>query len=499
MAKMKPDANDLAESYPPTLGAVADAMGVSAGNFADVPITGLTADSRAVREGFVFFAMPGTRIDGARFIPDAVRAGAVCVIGVGERPADLDRMVLYLRVEEPRGALSRAAARAYPAQPRTIVAVTGTAGKTSVADFTRQIFAQRKRRAASLGTLGLIGPDGADYGSLTTPDPVTLHQRLHALAHDGVTHLAMEASSHGLDQHRLDGVRLAAAGFTNLGRDHLDYHPDIESYFAAKLRLFEALLPAGAPAVINLDGDRGAEAAVAVGFAGRQALTVGRRGQFIGLEHVEPSPEGQRMTLAFNGGFHDVMLPLLGAFQVENALVAAGLAIAAGEKPAGVFKALEMLKGVPGRLDLVGRLREAPIFVDYAHKPEALSYALAALRPFVSGRLIVVFGCGGDRDAGKRPIMGRIATEGADVVIVTDDNPRTEDPATVRAAILAAAPGAIEIGDRAEAIAQGARMLRPGDALLIAGKGHETGQIVGATVLPFSDHAVARAAIEALA
>ncbi|MCA1999854.1 MAG: UDP-N-acetylmuramoyl-L-alanyl-D-glutamate--2,6-diaminopimelate ligase [Hyphomicrobiales bacterium] len=496
---VKPDPDSSARRRAPTLGDLAAAIGLDAGNFSDVPIAGVSADSRAVRQGFAFFAMPGTRTDGAAFIPQAVKAGAIAVIGAGERPADLDRLVFYLRTPEPRRALALAAALAHPGQPETLVAVTGTAGKTSVAEFTRQVYAACGRRAASLGTLGLIGPEGAEYGALTTPDPVTLHRHLDRLAREGVTHCAMEASSHGLDQARLDGVRIRAAGFTNLGRDHLDYHPDIAHYFQAKLRLFEALLPEGAPAVINLDGDRGAEAAVAAGFAGRRVLTVGRRGQFIRVEHVESGPEGQRMTLEHGGGFHDVILPLVGAFQIENALVAAGLALATGEAPERVFPALAALRGVPGRLELVGRVRGAPVFVDYAHKPEALSYALAALRPFVTGRLIVVFGCGGDRDAGKRPIMGRIAGAQADLVIVTDDNPRSEDPAAIRAAIRAAVPDALEIGDRAEAIAQGVRLLRPGDALLIAGKGHETGQIVGGETLPFSDHDVARAAIEVLA
>jgi UDP-N-acetylmuramoyl-L-alanyl-D-glutamate--2,6-diaminopimelate ligase len=380
-------------------------------------------------------------------------------------------------------------------QPAHIVAVTGTAGKTSVAEFTRQIFAKLKHKAGSLGTLGFIGPDGPEYGSLTTPDPVTLHQRLEALAKAGITHLAMEASSHGLDQLRLDGVRLKAAAFTNLGRDHLDYHPDMESYFAAKLRLFDDLLPKGAPAIINLDGDRGAEAAVAAGFAGRQVFTVGKRGEDIRLLSAEAFGFGQKLSLAHRNKTYEVNLPLVGAFQVQNALVAAGLAISLGEKPKAVFSALEHLSGVPGRLERVGVFNAAPVFVDYAHKPEALQHALTAIRPSVSGKLIVVFGCGGDRDPGKRPIMGRIASQFADLVVVTDDNPRSEDPALIRQAIMAAAPEAIEIGDRARAIRDAIRHLSAGDALLIAGKGHETGQIIGSEVLPFSDHEVARGVI----
>ena len=492
-SEFSPNATEL-----PTLGGLAAVLGLGAGHFAGVPLAGIAFDNRRVREGFAFFAMPGTKVDGAQFIPAAVAAGAVVIVGMGPRPADLDRVVLYLRASDMRLALSKAAAYFYPGQPETIVAITGTAGKTSVAEFTRQIFAACGKAAASLGTLGLIGPDGADYGALTTPDPITLHRTLDRLAMDGVTHLAMEASSHGLDQARLDGVRLKAAGFTNLGRDHLDYHPTIAAYFSAKLKLFERLLPPGAPAIVNLDGDRGAEAAVAAEMAGRHAVTVGRNGQDIQLKSVTPHGFGQEIVFRYKGRDHEVHVPLMGAFQIENALVAAAFALAMGEKPKAVVKALGGLNGVPGRLERVGAFNAAPVFVDYAHKPEALSYALLALRPFVSGKLIVVFGCGGDRDPGKRLIMGRIAAEKADLVIVTDDNPRSEDPAAIRAAVLAGCPGALEIGDRAQAIREGIERLEPGDALLIAGKGHETGQIIGSETHPFSDHDVARAAIEAL-
>ena len=482
----------------PTLGGLAAAIDIDAGHYREVPVAGIAADSRQVEPGFVFFAMPGTKIDGAQFIPAAVAAGAIAVVGAGPRPADLDRVVLYLRARDMRRALSRAAAYLFPLQPATIVAVTGTAGKTSVAEFTRQIFAACGRKAASLGTLGVIGPDGAAYGSLTTPDPITLHRTLDHLAREGITHLAMEASSHGLDQARLDEVRLSAAAFTNLGRDHLDYHPTIEDYFSAKLKLFEHLLPEGLPAIINLDGDRGAEAAVAAAIAGRHAWTVGRRGEDIAVAQVEADGLGQNVTFRYRTRRYPVHVPLIGAFQVENVAVAAALALATGEKPKDVFKAIGSLAGVPGRLERVGVFNAAPVFVDYAHKPEALSYALSALRPFVSGKLIVAFGCGGDRDAGKRPIMGGIAAAKADVVIVTDDNPRTEDPASIRTQVLAACPGGIEIGDRAAAIREGIGRLEPGDAFLIAGKGHEPGQIIGTTVHPFSDHEVAREAIASL-
>lgn len=481
----------------PTLGGLAESLGTSAGNFAPVPIAGVTADSRAVRPGFVFVAIPGTRIDGAAFIPEAVAEGAVAIVGAGERPEGLDRIVAYLRVDDPRAAIGHAARYVHPRQPERIVAVTGTAGKTSVAEFSRQVFAALGHRAASLGTLGIITPEGADYGALTTPDPVTLHRHLDRLAGEGITHLAMEASSHGIDQRRLDGVRLSAAAFTNLGRDHLDYHADMESYFAAKLRLFEALLPQDAPAVINLDGARGAEAAVAAAFAGHRVITVGHNGADIRVVAVATERFGQRVRLAHAGMEREIVVPLAGAFQVENALVAAGLALAIGADAAAAFAALETLQGVPGRLERVGEIRGAAVFVDYAHKPDALKHVLATLRPSTSGRLVAIIGCGGDRDAGKRPIMGRIAAELADSVIVTDDNPRSEDPAVIRAAILAAAPGAIEIGDRAAAIEAGIAMLGPGDALVVAGKGHEMGQIVGGVTHPFSDRDAALAALAA--
>lgn len=481
---------------PPTLGGLALLLGISAGHFYAVPFTGLAVDHRKVQPGHVFFAMPGTRIDGAQFIGPAVEAGAVAVVGVGERPADLPRTVHFMKVRDARAALSKAAAFAYPLQPQTIVAVTGTAGKTSVAEFTRQLFMALGKRAASLGTLGLIGPEGADYGSLTTPDPITLHMTLDRLAREGITHLAMEASSHGLEQARLDGVKLAAAGFTNLGRDHLDYHATVDEYFAAKMKLFEVLLPLEAPAVINLDGARSAEAAVAAGFAGHRVFTSGYNGADIKLKAVTPVGFGQDVEVSYKKKDYTIHLPLMGAFQVENALLAAGFALALGEKPKSVFVALEGLSGVPGRLERVGAFNAAPVFVDYAHKPEALEHALSALRPFVTGKLVLVFGCGGDRDAGKRPIMGAIAARLADEVIITDDNPRSEDPASIRAAILEACPGARDIGDRAAAIKAGVLALEPGDALLIAGKGHETGQIINGITTPFSDHEVAKAAIE---
>lgn len=464
----------------------------------DRPVAGVAVDSRKVGPGFVFFAAPGAKADGLAFARAAAEAGASAVAGQGPRPQDLPAEVAYVQVNDVRRALALAAARMHPRQPAVIVAVTGTSGKTSVAEFTRQIFAACGRQAASLGTIGVVAPGGAVYGSLTTPDPVTLHQTLDQLAGQGVTHLAMEASSHGLDQRRLDGVRLAAAGYTNLGRDHLDYHPTVEDYLKAKLRLFDTLLPPDGAAVVNQDGEHAIEVMMAAKARGQRILSTGRTGKTLRLAALERDGFAQRLTVEAEGRMFEVRLPLVGDFQASNALVAAGLAIAAGEDLDAVMQALASLQGVKGRLERIGERNGGLAVVDYAHKPEALASALDALRPYATGRLICVFGCGGDRDRGKRPIMGAIAAEKADLAIVTDDNPRSEDPAAIRAEILAAAPGAREIGDRAEAIRTAALGLQPGDVLLVAGKGHETGQIIGDRVLPFSDHdAVAAALAEA--
>jgi UDP-N-acetylmuramoyl-L-alanyl-D-glutamate--2,6-diaminopimelate ligase len=462
----------------------------------ETEIAGITADSRQVQRGWLFAAIPGAKADGARFVPEAVARGAMALlVSRGTAIPAVPAHVPVLRAAEPRHALAMLAARFYPAQPETILAVTGTSGKTSIADFTRQIFAHLGRRAASLGTIGLITPDGSVYGGLTTPDPVALHRTLHELAAKGVTHLALEASSHGLDQHRLDGVRLKAAAFTNLGRDHLDYHPTMEAYFAAKLRLFTELLPSGAAAVINADAGPAAEIIAATRASGRIVMSVGRRGEVLKLEAVARDGFAQALRVAYAGRSYELRLPLPGDYQASNALLAAGLAIAAGEAADQVLPALGAIKGVRGRLEIVGRVRGGLIVIDYAHKPDALQAALEALRGFAPGRIVCVFGCGGDRDKGKRPIMGRIAARLADHVIVTDDNPRSERAETIRAEILAGCPGSREIADRAEAIRAGARLLGTGDMLLIAGKGHETGQIVGTSVLPFSDHEAVRAAL----
>lgn len=463
--------------------------------FAERELAGISADSRAVAPGYVFAALAGSRTDGARFIADALKAGAVAVMAEHPPWMPLPHEVAFIQAPNARRALALAAARFYSRQPGIIAAITGTSGKTSVAAFLRQIWQALGYAAASVGTVGVVSPKGEIYGSLTTPDPVALHRTLDQLARDGVSHLAIEASSHGLDQHRLDGLRLKAGGYTNLSRDHLDYHPTMEAYLAAKLRLFADLVPAGGAAVINADDAQAPVVAAAAQQRGLDVLMVGRNATGIVVEDIATNGFGQRLRVRFAGEAFAINLPLVGAFQVENALVAAGLAIATGGAPRAVFAALETLKGAKGRLELVGARNGTPIFVDYAHKPDALAKALEALRPYARGRLMVVFGCGGDRDQGKRPIMGGIAAEKADRVIVTDDNPRSESPAAIRAAILAAAPGATEIGDRAEAIRAAISELQPGDVLLIAGKGHESGQIVSDRVLPFSDHDAVAAAL----
>ena len=463
--------------------------------FAALELAGIAADSRKVKAGFLFFAIAGAKADGAHFARAAVAAGAVAV-AAEQRPDGLPDGVAFVQVANARRALALAAAAFFSRQPGTIAAVTGTSGKTSVAAFTRQIWSALGLQAASIGTIGLVSPRGEKYGSLTTPDPVELHRTLDQLAGEGVTHLALEASSHGLDQHRLDGVRIAAGAFTNLSRDHLDYHPTIEAYLAAKLRLFEELIAAGGTAVVDVDDCYAGQVVEAAKKRGLKILTVGERGSDIKLIGGAIDGFAQVVTIAHGGREFKVKLPLVGAFQVQNAGVAAGLAIATGAEPARVFAALEHLSGAKGRLELAGSKNGAPIFIDYAHKPDALAKALTALRPYASGKLVVVFGAGGDRDAGKRPLMGRIAAEHADRVIVTDDNPRSEQPAAIRAAILAAAPGASEIGDRAEAIRAAIAALQAGDVLLIAGKGHETGQIVGDRVLKFSDHEAVAAALQ---
>lgn len=452
----------------------------------DPVIAGVAADSRKVGPGWLFAALPGTKVDGRDFVQKAVDAGAAAVIASEPMP---EAGVPVVVVSDPRRAYALAASAFHGAQPAVCVAVTGTNGKTSVAGFCRQIFTHAGRKAASMGTLGVrtadeqITPPG-----MTTPDAGDVAALLADLAARGVTHLALEASSHGIEQRRLDGVELTAAAFLNLTQDHLDYHGTMGAYRAAKLRLFESLLPRGRTAVLNADSDSFPAFASAATVAGQTVWSFGEDGQTIRLVERRPTPEGQRLTVRIDGRDFDLRLPLAGAFQASNALAAAGLCIAAGEDVTSVLAALERLEGAPGRLERIGAgPKGGEAYVDYAHTPDGLETVLKALRPHATGRLIVVFGAGGDRDRGKRPIMGRIAADLADVAIVTDDNPRSEVPAAIRAEVLAGAAGAREIADRREAIAAAAGLLGEGDILVVAGKGHEQGQIVGDVTHPFND------------
>ena len=482
------------------LGLTASGAGAGA---ADPEITGISVDSRTVRPGHLFAALPGSATHGAEFAPYAVRQGAVAILTDregGRRLAGQIGDAALVVAEEPREALAHAAALWFGAQPDTVVAVTGTSGKTSVSTFTRQIWQALGRRAISLGTMGVEGDFAAKLAH-TTPEPVTLHRVLAEAAAAGVTHAAMEASSHGLDQHRLDGVALTAAAFTNFSQDHLDYHKDFDAYFAAKALLFTRLLEAGQPAVTNIDDARGREVAELARARDLALTTIGTaEGADVRVLGQRYDATGQELRFSGWGGTHLVRLALIGGFQAENVLTAAALCIAAGEEPAAVIAALPGLQTVRGRMQLAAtRQNGAAVFVDYAHKPGAVIAALQSLRPHVMGRIIAVIGAGGDRDRGKRPLMGEAARQFADVVYVTDDNPRTEDPAAIRAEVMAGAgPDAVEVGDRAEAILRGVDALEPGDALLIAGKGHETGQIIGTDVYPFDDAEQASVAVAAL-
>lgn len=466
----------------------------------DLPdITGLSVDSRETKAGHLFVALPGSNVHGAEFIKYAVRMGAVAVLTdeAGYELADRDD-ITFLIADDPRLVLADAAARWFGAQPENIVAVTGTNGKTSVASFVRQIWEELGEVAVNFGTAGVEGAVAAPLVH-TTPEPITLHRLLADLVSQGVTHAAMEASSHGLAQRRLDGVRLKAAGFTNLSRDHLDYHKGFADYFNAKAGLFRRILPEGATAVLNIDDPKGAE--LAAEMAGvRPVISVGQSdGADIRIVNTRYRADGQDVMVTYQGESHLLKLDLLGGFQAENVLMATGLVIACGADVAKVFAALPKMKTVMGRMERVAaRANGAMVFVDYAHTPDALKTALKAMRPHVMGRLLVVFGAGGDRDKGKRPLMGQAALENADVLFVTDDNPRSENPADIRAAIMAACPEANDIGDRAAAILTAVDALKPADALLIAGKGHETGQTVGDAILPFNDAEQASIAVAAL-
>ena len=466
-----------------------------------VEVKGLTADSRKVGPGYLFAALPGSQSDGRDFIDEAIEKGAVAVLAPkGTALKAYDRKVTLVEDDNPRRRLAILASRFYRAQPEVVAAVTGTNGKTSVAEFARQIWQHSGLEAASLGTLGLIPAHEEAPASLTTPDPVELHACLAALAEDGFERLAMEASSHGLDQYRLDGVRVAAAAFTSLSRDHLDYHGGMDSYFNAKRRLFAELLESGGTAVLNADDAAFPELEEVVRARGLKMMTYGWGGRNLVLRELEHAPDGLVMTFDLCGSRQQAALPLAGEFQAHNVLAALGMAIATDCDRDAAVEALAGLKGVAGRMEHVGRTPSGgEVYVDYAHTPDALATVLRAARPHARNRLVAVFGAGGDRDPGKRPQMGAIADELADDAIVTDDNPRGETPAAIRREILAAAPRAQEIGDRGEAIARAIVGLRDGDVLVIAGKGHEPGQIVGDQVLPFDDREVARAALQVLA
>jgi len=460
-----------------------------AGVDSDSEVTGFAIDHRNVVRGSVFGAFKGAVFNGEDFIGQAVERGAVAVIA---RP-DAEARVPVLADPEPRRLFAELAAKYYAPFPETVIAVTGTNGKTSTVEMTRQIWRMSGHRSASIGTLGVTTSDDQVKTGLTTPDIVTFLNNMAGLKRMGISHVAYEASSHGLDQHRAEGVSLAAAAFTNFSRDHLDYHETMGAYFEAKMRLFERLLPSGKPAVIWTDDPKSGEVIERCRRAGHDVMTVGREGETIKLVEQSPTALGQALMLEHGGKSHRLALPLIGAYQAANVLTAAGLVLATGGKWADTFSAMQRVAPVRGRLERVVISRGGvPVYIDYAHTPDALEAAIAALRPHVEGRLITVFGAGGDRDQGKRPEMGAVATRLSDVVIVTDDNPRSEDPAIIRSAIMAAAPGATEVPGRREAIAEAIRIAREGDIVLVAGKGHETGQIIGDKVLPFDDALVAR-------
>ncbi len=467
---------------------------------ANPDIQALSVDSREVADGTLFAALAGSRLDGRRYIDDAVAKGAVAILG----DPSLEERVLPVPLiidPEPRRRLALMAKRFFKSQPDHIVAVTGTNGKTSVASFTKQLWQITGLKAASLGTLGLDAPGFEKQGSLTTPDPVSLHRLLRDLADGEIRHLALEASSHGLDQHRLDGVSLRAAAFTNLSRDHFDYHGSAEAYFNAKARLFRALLPADGVAVLNADIAEFDRLEAMCRERRIETLSYGRKGRDIRLVDRVAHGNGQDLLLEIRGSRHKVGTALMGGFQAENLMAALALASSCRDDDAwsGLIAALGEVKGAPGRLQLIhGAPSGAAVFVDYAHTPDALAHVLEALRPHADGALMVVFGCGGDRDPGKRPIMGKIAADLADKVFITDDNPRSEEPGSIRFAVREACPGAVEVGDREEAIHLAVSKLGVGDILVVAGKGHETGQIIGSSVHPFDDAAVVKVALNDL-
>ena len=476
------------------LGPLASAAGLEAGAASEAEVTGFAIDHRKVAPGNVFGAFEGTVVNGEEFIPAAVAGGAVAVVARPEAPVE---GAAHLADPVPRRAFARIAAQFFQPTPRTVVAVTGTNGKTSTVEMTRQIWRMCGERAASIGTLGVTTPDESVSTGLTTPDIVTFLSNMTGLAREGVTHVAYEASSHGLSQYRNEGLAVTAGAFTNLSRDHLDYHADMEDYFAAKMRLFAEVVDDGGAAVIWADDEWSSRARDVAWQRGLRIYTVGEAGEDVRLLAREPGQLGQELEVELGGERKRIVLPLIGAYQAANALVAAGLVLAAGGEPARILDAVARLQPVRGRLERAAITASgAPVYVDYAHTPDALGAAIDALRPHVEHRLITVFGAGGDRDQGKRLDMGQVAEAKSDVVIVTDDNPRGEEPARIRAMIMEGAPRAREIGDRREAIAAAISAAGKGDIVLVAGKGHEQGQIVGAgsdmRVLPFDDVTVAR-------
>ena len=468
--------------------------------YADIGVFGLSADSREVEQGFVFAALSGTAANGVDYIPAALENGAVAVIVKEGAEPEVPEDIAVISVAKPRAMLAKMAAAFYGQQPDCVAGVTGTNGKSSVVAFVRQIWRTMGLQAASLGTVGLSYPGGFEKLAHTTPDPVTIQADMARLADMGVKHLALEASSHGLEQNRLDGLKICVGAFTNFSQDHLDYHKTFEAYFAAKMRLFDELICPGCAAVINADCPEADKVRQHAEKRGARIVMVGEKGADLQLLEQEPMGLGQSLLIKGREQTYKVFLPLVGAFQASNALVAAGMVIAAGGSEAVAVKTFENLRGARGRLELVERTDEgAAIFVDFAHTPDALDLSLQALRPLADGRLIVVFGCGGDRDKGKRPLMGEVAARLADKVFVTDDNPRSENAAQIRADVLVGCPDATEIGDRQQAVSAAIGELKKGDVLLVAGKGHEQGQIVGDKVIPFSDHDAVQKAMEGLA
>lgn len=465
-------------------------LGTITGGDEPQTVTGFAIDHRKVAPGTIFGAFEGARVNGEDFIPAAIAAGAIAVVA---RPEAVVEGAVHISARDPREAFARAAAQFFAPFPPTCVAVTGTNGKTSTVEMVRQLWRMQGHHAASIGTLGVTTADERVVTGLTTPDIVTFLSNVAGLAREGVTHVAFEASSHGLSQYRTEGLPVRAAAFTNLSRDHLDYHGDMASYLTAKLRLFSEVLADDGVAVVWIDDPHADRVMDLARVRGNRLITVGEHGETLRLTAREPSLLGQALTIEAEGATHKVQLPLIGAYQAANALTAAGLVLATGGTLSETLAGLARLQPVRGRLERAVILpNDAPVYVDYAHTPDALEAAIAALRPHAEGRLIVVFGAGGDRDNGKRAPMGEVVAAQADVAIVTDDNPRTEDAAQIRAQVLAGAPNATEIGDRRAAIRAACEMAQPGDIVLIAGKGHEQGQIVGDMILPFDDVQVAR-------